>query len=379
MIPRRKVYASVLFLFLSVFVYLAFTMKRTFVRYDGRIPYVWPTALNQTLMRHLSTQPARRVLLIAGPYQCGKSRALRIAADAALRQRRLAITIDASRAQSPRDVAEAAKAAVYRALVDLLPLVSQSRLRDAARAFDPESHSAPDDLPPAAAALYAQLAHTIDESVDAPLSAARFIDDLEMLAKHLRPALFVHGLDALRTAAPAQYRAVRARAERVLLYGDSVPIACEVRDSRFFADGDARAHAEVYYVGELTQLPSALIVSARVFSSVELAKIAAAFGGHGGTLERVFEALKAGAWIDEAVAAQQSAVEAHLRRVLRDGVPQRELSMWCAMNGTMAFADTQSIDALAPLLASGHLVMADGRVVRMAHKGVFRALCGKNI
>lgn len=376
---RRNFYGIVLVLFLSAFVYAVISMKRTFVRHTGRIPYVWPPGLNSTLARHLSTRPTRNILLITGPYQCGKSRAMNIAAKSMLQSKHFVINIDASNAFSDKDLIEIIKTATYRGLVNLFPLVSYSKLKKATKDYHTNVNWEITDLDPTVRAIYSQLAMELDESLINPYSFVLFLDDLESLSETLQPVIFIHGLDVIKEKAPSLYNVGKGRIEKLQLYNDNVPIVCEIRDSSFFINKTMPLYVKIHEIKELKDPSRELIVSKHVFSSIELNKILSNFGGHGGTIERVFEDLKAGINIDKSIDIQQNAVSRYLKRLLKDNIPQEQLNKLCNNNGTMKINNPQKLELLVPLFKSEHLLLTDNHLVKIAHKGVYKSLCGKSI
>ena len=99
-----------------------------------------------------------------------------------------------------------------------------------------------------------------------------------------------------------------------------------------------------------------------------------AFGGHGGTIDRVYEDIKSGMSIDESIQKQQRAVEAFLRRELNGSFPE-PLYEICKRNGTARITNLTQLMSLKPLFASGHLFLSNDAIVKMAHIGVKNALC----
>ncbi|KAH0793435.1 hypothetical protein GPJ56_002664 [Histomonas meleagridis] len=377
-VPRNLVISFAVIL-LAVFVYLIITMKRTFVRYNGRLPYVWNYDLNQTLSKYLQTYPTRGVLLLTGPYQCGKSRAMNIAADFMIKNKQFVINVDATTARTPYDVVELFKSAIYNGLTSAYSFVSYSRIRSASELFPPNSQLEIEALDPALSTIYAALAKDLDNSLINPYSIVSFFDTLELLYGKLNAVIFIHGLETLKSIAPILYQTALSRIGRRLLYNDNVPIVCEVRDSSFrLTQPTLPSYVILYEMRELRDPTHDWIVSTRAFSSIEMRKVLERFGGHGGTIERVFEDLKVGIGIDESVEAQQSAVKTHLRKMLTGDVPS-VLAKLCYMNGTMRVQEKGDLMPIVNLLKSGHLYLSDNGTLKVAHKGVREALCGKRV
>ena len=514
---KRNIILAVGIFVLAAFIYYIITMRRTFVRHQGRIPYVWNDDFNLTIRQYINTAPTRNVLVLTGPYQCGKSRALNVMANDLATTRHFVVNCDFSTAKTPEDVISLFKIGVINGLSAVRPYLSSSQINRAADVFKPQKLStkeienekialdeekeritneksltqdlikpsvepqppkkeksipssnansqtlvSPSPLPstsskdstndknklkssstksdtpsapskndknqhgdsqeteptinptstptstptptatlasetistsidtetftekalindPIYSYVFNALSHVLDDSLKRPYSLTKFIDYLESMKNYVRPVLFVHDLDKLKKSSPALYSSFFARLSRRPLYKDFVPVICEIRDSSFRLSTDPISPSIQFT--EITPLKDPtrdLVVKSHVFSQIELRKIMNAFGGHGGTIERVFEDLKSGMPIDDSIKKQQEAVEAFLRKELNGDFPDA-LYKLCERNGTAKITNSTQLRSLLPLFASGHLYLSNGAVVRMAHTGVKNALCSGSI
>lgn len=493
---KRNIILTAGIFVLIAFIYYIITMRRTFVRYSERIPYVWNDDFNLTLRQYINTAPTRNVLVLTGPYQSGKSRAMNIMANDLAAARHFVINCDLSTAKTPEDVISLFKIAVINGLISVHPYLSSTQINRAADVFKPQKmtnkekeieeiaineekeHATKDTefssskvqpnneekaqtLPNTAAKpnenhisaspspspsqvkeesskdkksqnvlkssptssttpssqenqgheasihmqnverdqissasietdtntqsisnkdplyghVFNALSHVLDVSLRRPYSLTKFIDYLESMKNYIRPVVFVHDLDKFKKASPALYSSFFARLSRRPLYKDFVPVICEVRDSSFRLSTEPISPSILYT--EITPLRDPtrdLVVKYRVFSQIELKKIMNAFGGHGGTIDRVYEDIKSGMSIDESIQKQQRAVEAFLRRELNGSFPE-PLYEICKRNGTARITNLTQLMSLKPLFASGHLFLSNDAIVKMAHIGVKNALC----
>ena len=126
---------------LVAFIYYIITMRRTFVRYSGRLPYIWNDDFNLTLRQYINTAPTRNVLVLTGPYQSGKSRALNVMANDLAAARHLVVNCDLSTAKTPEDVISLFKIAIINGLTAVHPYLSSSQINRAADVFKPQKMS----------------------------------------------------------------------------------------------------------------------------------------------------------------------------------------------------------------------------------------------
>lgn len=386
-------------------------MRRTFQRHIGRIPYVWNPDFNKTLRQYINTAPTRNVMLITGPYQSGKSRALNIMAKDLAVNRRLVINCDLSTAKTPEDVISLFKIAVINGLSSVYPYLSSNQISKASNIFkaekeneiqsdsniqnQPNEFTSPTtaqnfttnstfsetsiegtyEKDPFLGLLYVTFSRILHNSLKHPYSFSEFFDYLENQKNYLRPVVFIHRLENLQKSSPSLYSSFLSRLSRRPLYNDFVPIVCEIRDSSFRIDSKPiPSYLSFTDLKPLADPTKDLIVKNSVFSQIELRKIMNSFGGHGGSIERVFEDLKMGLSIDESIKKEQQAVESYIKDLLKGDFPQ-PLYEICRLNGTAKIVNTTSLKTLVPLFQSGHLYLNRGSIVQVAHNGVRNALC----
>lgn len=363
---KRNAVVSLAVFLLSAFIYYVITMRRSFVRIDDRIPYVWNRDFNSTLKSYVRTAPSRHVLVLTGPYQCGKSRALEIIGQELAAAGRVPISIDFAPAQSLADAVGLIKLGVTKGLADAYPRLSSLKLRKAAALF---GDRAEDSL----STVQMGLGKILDRVCERPFDISKFFDCLEALAPSLEPVVFAHSVDHLAEVAPELFSAARARLSRRPLYEDVVPVVAEVRDSSFHAkapiDDDSVSEFEL---GELHDPIFTLVVQTRALSSVELRKIVDRFGAHGGTIERVFEDMKAGIGIDKAIEKEANILKGYLKEVVT-GEQLNAIEEMCHHKADGQ--DKATLAALAPLLKTGHVYLAKNLTLSFAHRGVEDALC----
>ncbi|OHT02885.1 hypothetical protein TRFO_06938 [Tritrichomonas foetus] len=371
---RRNAVLGVGVFLLAAFIYYIITMRRTFERHSGRIPYVWNHDFNRTLRQYINTLPSRNVLVLTGPYQSGKSRALDVMAND-LSTNHLVLNVDLSTAHSPEDVISLFRIAVINGLAAIYPHISSSKISKSSEEFKSDFET-DKNIDPFFGRVYNAFCRVLDRSLMYSYSFTKFFDYLESLKTTLRPIVFIHNFDNFQVASPELYESAMARLSRRPLYLDFVPVVCEIRNSSFRISNQITPESLRFLeVKELKDPTRDLVVLTRALSDLELRKIMAAFGGHGGTIDRVFEDLKQGMSIEKSIEKQQKAVETYLRNLLNGTFPQ-PLYEVCRMNGAAKITNTDDLNALVPLLESGHLYLSPGFVVKTAHNGVKKALCG---
>ena len=278
------------FSFIIFGIYWIFFRKKPFVRIEGRIPYILPLSLNKTLTHYVKTAPSHYVLVLTGPYQSGKSRAMDIIAKS-IKSNRLVFKVDFDSCDTPADVENVVSDAFLKAI---------------------SPHKA--------------LKYKISEFTTSlkrsniNFSLNVFFDTFESLQYTLRPVLFAYSVDRLREIYPQFYQAACARLSRRALYDDYVPVIAEFRritDPNIRTD---KIWAKFINVPNFNFKEAQQLVKDSVFRPNELKQVYDAFNGHGGCTERVFEALKRGESIEDAILAEQDSI-----RMFINGKTKEEL------------------------------------------------------
>lgn len=366
---RLIAYASFV---ISVLICYVIMTRRTFVRYEDRIPYVWNVKFNRTLGSYLRTRPSRNVLVLTGPYQCGKSRAMNIMTRELTSSGRLAINVDFSVARTPKQAVGLIRLAVLQGLAELrsnLTLSTARRAADKLGALAETKAIQPMDR------VSEILEKVLSEAETTPFAISKFFDCLETVAVILKPVVFAHAIDTLKSVAPELFDAAEARLSRRAIYRDSVPVVCEVKDSSFRVEprplGDA---VRVFEVGELIDPVYTLVVKTQAFSAIEVGKITDRFGGHGGTFERVFEDIKMGVDVDESVEKQSRLVHDYVTNMI-DETQMEVIANLCLAENETTEMEVEELKLLSPLFRTGHLYLSHDRTVVFANKVVREALC----
>ena len=372
---QRNILLSFGVFILSAFIYYIIAMRRSFERFNGRIPYVWNPDFNRSLRQYISTVPSRNVLVLVGPYQCGKSRALDVMAADLAKSRHLVLNVDLSTARDAADVASLFRIAVINGLAAVHPHLSSSKATKAGEVFSGDEEIER-NIDPFFGRVYNAFSRVLNKSINNSYSFTKFFDYLESLKTVLRPVVFIHDFENLQRASPSLYEAALARFSRRPLYEDFVPIVCEVKNSSasMLKERILQPIFQIEEVKELKDPTRELIVLNRALSDIELRKIMAAFGGHGGSIERVFEDLKAGIPIDESIQIQQNAVESYLKILLNGRFPS-PLFRLCVSDDSIKLRNSTEISSLMPLLESGFIFLSKDDYARAAHPGVKKALC----
>lgn len=377
-LKRNTLIGTGVFILLG-FIYYVIFMRRTFQRFDYRIPYVWEKDFNRTFIHYLKTAPSRNVLLLAAPYQSGKSRAMDVMTDDLTYNGHLVINIDPTSATSTRELIKIIKMAVIKGMTTVRTQLSSSTKAHVGELFPQpyfkKQFSAFDSsMAKAGNALFAIL----DNSTTNSQYISQFLDLLETLNPYLRPVIFIHNLQHIQKISPEIYDAAKARLSRRSDYLDFVPVVCEIRDSSFRMN-QSYTLSSSFRIIDLPSLhdPShRLVVTNKVLSSLELRKILDNFGGHGGIIERVYEDLRSGVEIEDAINKQMQLTKSFIRNTLGYKIPGIAHHI-CAHDGFAPF-DIQNIslaEPLLPLIHTGHLFITENLTIRAAHKGVLKAMC----
>lgn len=348
------------------FIYLIITLRKTFVRINGRMPYAWDNNFNRTVHQYLRTQPVRNALVITGPYQSGKSRAIEIITHELRLQNQFVINADFSTAKTIEDIVGILKLSVYKGLSKLRLSGYQTRMINDHFALNDEDLRG-FALDPALARIYITMANEIDEIVNIPTAISSIVDIVDDINPIIKSAVIIESIDNLISISQESFDTLNRRLNLLKSYSTSVPYIFELRDStnRFlFSD------FEVADLISITDPVRSLYVKNSVFTQAEITKLINAFGGHGGSFERAFEDIKRGITADESIRAQNASLA---RFVPEDALINRDAI--CGGNVTL---ESSEAAPFLPMAHSGFLFADRSGFLQFAHPGVRRVICGEN-
>lgn len=358
-----------LFILLIIIIIFILTLRKPFVRHTGRIPYGWDSKLNRTLYQYISTVPTRHIVVLTGGYQTGKSRALEEVKYILQRDNSFVIHADFSTARNTNDIIGLIKTAVFTGLAEMNPPIkAQKRFLTK---YLPSSNTEVDyGLNPIYSQLYYDLSSKIDLLHDGIIGWSEFFNALEEINPAMQVACLFNSIDNILLYSPKLFDALLSRFALRKDYVDHVPIVCELKDSSLRPKFSLfESSIKIYDVGGVTQPENIFYKKYKIFTQNELKKIVAKFGYHGGIFERIFEDLKHGYHLDEAINSVYDFIKKDIKKLnISDDLRTRVCS-----NSTVV--KPNEIMLYHPLLEKGYIWLKEDSNFNFTHNGIKDLIC----
>ena len=337
------------------------------------------SSLNTSLKRYVETLPSRNTMFVTGAYESGKSQTLNLLAEDLFTKQRLVFNLDASKFPDEVSFISHLKTSLLDGLLKLRPYLSS----DIIKSLNPRTHNKsiplPSGLDPLLGPTYLRISKSIDQIVtnDGGISTTgvrSFLDTLQSFSSTIRPVIILHAGDALFGTRLSAI--VSSALSRKNLYNDFVPAVVELRDSSFLNAHSGPSSASTVRVAcseDFNESAHEALIRAKVFSAYELRRAAARLGG---ALAHVYEDLKFGVGIDEAIEREERRIEEGVAEAMqRVGKRTKFVGKLCRSGGKAFGDDEEEVKGLKPLFERGFLYTDEMMNTRVANKAVLRAIC----
>ena len=381
---RNKFTIFFVFLITSLFLYYVLFMRRSFVRSNSRLPFMLSSSLNQSLLRYVNTLPSRNTMFVTGAYESGKSQMLNMLAEKlAKNEQRLVLNLDAKKFSNEAEFVQSMLTELTTGFVNLRQNMPYNLLKEINTKFPSLNKSVklPFGIDQMLGTCYLKLENGIKEILDkngkiSTSGVHDFLNTMQLFYQTLNPVIFIHGGDKLIGC--DLWEIVKAALSRKNLYNDFIPIVIELDDSSVLNDYELLSsinNIRVVSSEDFNETACEILIRSRIFSSPELRKINNKFGLHGGSLSHIFENLKFGMSIDDAIQKEKKYIEDNLNKNLQLNKKTHYIAKFCKSNG-IAFADNiMDINNLKPLFEKGYVYTDSGFQTRVANKVVLKAIC----
>ncbi|OHT06943.1 hypothetical protein TRFO_24904 [Tritrichomonas foetus] len=362
---------------------------KPFYRYMGQIPYLLSDSFNRTLKYYTHTNPSRQVLLIAGPFKSGKSRAINLMASEMENSGHFVLNIDAARASNIQDFFKLVQYEIATSLVNVRQYITSAELKLISDVEVPELNvtcPTPIFSDPALAKPYIAFSSILEaiyhNGTFSEWAVHQFFDLLEKYGNAIQPALFLHNIEILKAYKTDEepflglkiIEAAKSRLIRRDHYKDTIPIFVEIKNS-FVRIGINSDIFKIVQVDAPKNAYSTFVNKYSVFRSSEFKQIESNFGLHIGTFSKIFEDLKYNVELSAALQNLQDMISQNVNRLLTDPAAKAAGKRLCKAHGKMRMSNSTDIESLIPLFENGYLYLKKGLKVRSMNKGVTNALC----
>ena len=383
---RMKI-CAVLCLFVLVAISVGYLIIRfRFIRKEEKFPFIWTFSMNRTIQNYVSKYPSREVLYVTGPYKSGKSRAMKIIQNQLISQGRLVVSVDANNFWPIGSFLSAIKGSIAQSLVEIKPKIPADVLRNLQERRQKfirnrkVNESIPENIDPSLHGVYSSLSNVVDKIFDgkevSAFAVTKFFNRLEFYREQLRPVLIIHNYDRLLSSnvSAALFDAIESRLSRRNLYGDFVPVICEVADTSIFARQKLDSIPSITATAEtvpFTKKESEFLIENKYLRRSEFKKLYNAFGGHGGHFAECYEDLLYGEGesIESIIKRRTNELDNKLANIMNDAAKNAVRKVCRGKAGV------NSIDDLEPLLRRGYITLDRNLTFHFGSKVVEKILC----
>lgn len=351
-----------------VIFYILF-LSQTFARYPGLLPYHLNNKVNKTITDYLKTRPAREVLLYSSPYKSGKHTIASLFQVSMLNKGHLPIVIDFSPAKNTEEIFSFARLSLLRSF----NLAKNSIYFETIKQSLSTTTQTDIYIDPALSSLYISLSNAIDEARNATSGVYNFIDTLEGINKTLNVALFVVGTQKLEKFAPHVLNGAISRLSSRNLYMDHVPVIA------FSTDTSRKNIPNLFRQLQLPEEedPYRFVDGVQAFTKAEMKRLISNVGVHGGEFEYVFEALKIGTPISQAIEDRFQAVNASVSQLCPECKKLHLMKRLCRAQKVQPLATFAGSEAAEELMKAGYIIVTPESTLRFANGLVRRSVCSK--
>ena len=162
------------------------------------------------------------------------------------------------------------------------------------------------------------------------------------------------------------------------LYLQTIPIVLEVKNTLYLLQMNKEPMFRYYEMEQLGDVTKDLVENTPVFNVYELKSVIKSFGAHGGSIAKIFESLRYGMKIDNAIESISKSIRKGLKTKIANNEHTLQLAKrLCEGKGTMPVTNISHIKDLAPLF-EGYLYLSKEFQIKSSNKAVTSVLCSIN-
>ncbi|OHT14226.1 hypothetical protein TRFO_15531 [Tritrichomonas foetus] len=381
------IFSGVVLLSAGIISYFLQPVPEKIDRFEGPIPFIYTSSINKTVRHYIETRPSRFVLLIGGPSNSGKSRLIDILAQESIENSRLVIKLDVNAASSIEEFAKFLKVALVEGLTNIRSSISANKIKNVNNEIDMAEESQQTVSDPKIAKLFNILERNIDLSYQKGFSEKhihRFFEILEAMSDNFRPIIFMHNFDKIASLGTDEdpefgsklIKSVSAGLSRRDLYQQTVPIVLEIKNTLYLVNKTQNPIFRYFEIDhELGDVTNELVDNAPVFNLFELRKVIKKFGAHGGSISKIFESLRYGQKIDDAIDELYQSYKV----MVKSNIAGRKEALAvvkriCDAKGTLPIGNLTDIEYIRPLF-DGCVYLSKEFQIRASNRAVVDALC----
>lgn len=393
------------------------TKKKSFIRENGRMPFIWNRNLNLTVKNYLETDPSNQILVISGPYNSGKSHILEQISDNLIHSKRFPLIMRADQSVTIEDLVDSIKINSLKTIDDLSNLMTPVEIQKyATLSLSSMAFSKKRDHPlfsRTASNLYshidsiglANMYHYMETVADSLLVVDKdpdlFFDLVTRIDQVIKPYVLIFGFNNLRKLKSKNganlgailYNHSFNRFIRRTQYTEYVPYVLEITDTGVFLNKSSRHYLEsdlfVYgFTDQIENFIDEVSHKRSLFTQKEALYLQENFGGHGGSVSYVFHEMQVKRPIEESTKTLNSKLNLQLSQTVKNTTDP----VWyqiCSSKGNkknnQALTNEGEVKwhdiwpagrkLLRPLIKKGLIYTNVSKIIKPAHPGVYNYIC----
>lgn len=370
-------------LVIGVLVFLLSKKEKIETRFDGKLPLVISSQLNTTFSNYITTVPVSYTALITGRHESGKSRILNYFCEEQTKLGRLALNFDLKSVKTFNDLLSIFRISAIDQFNNLKSTISSSALKkipdfDASTSL-PEANALPDKLKNLYLALYSQLANLLEHGFSQK-SIFQFGRILGNSYQALAPIIIIQNYDYIyNITAPndEEFGVKLADAIESMLSARShkhhyIPVFFEIKNSLLKTRHRWSNAFRFVEIPNIEAPEREFVNHYKLFSLNEMKKILGIFGPHPGSISSIYEAMRVGIKIDDAISVEQRRIHNIVNKARRNNAT---LSAFCAAPNDFHPSNEAQIAEFYDLIEQGILYLDNELIMRPSNKAVLAALC----
>jgi len=372
-----------LFIFVAVFAILAVVYVIYWVRLfmlaknrkHVRIPFLISNVQNNTLSSFLNSYPSRKILLIYGSYESGKTSILDLFEDELENDERFFLSLDLDNVNSFEQLIMNIRLSIFTAFVRLSKR-SFSVLSDRFGAND-DLNCLSESLKESYRLILDRLSYLYN-GTDIVSSFSEIFRIINRESQFIRPVFFIRHIDSLLYISNGtNHRYGEQVFDNLLstLFSEidsyaSFPVLIEIKDSLLRMRYESGKYIEYVETEPFHQDRMESIVTSGLVSSLEMGRLLHSFGNHPGSIMRIMNMIQCGLPIDDSINNEIVRINKHY-----------DLN-FITINQSICLKDSQyneqySSDYFRKLISKGLYYISEQFIIRPANLYIHQLFCNK--
>ena len=317
---------------------------KVFVRNPNPLPFLIDPMINQTISNFYRTNYPRSVMILTGSYKSGKTSILKHFFEEEQKSPHLPLFLDFSTAKNAEEMKNQLRCSLIQAIRLYLNRNSQKRINI-------------QEL----SSIYQPMFASITKFMDGEFSFRQFVADTQDLFPNQTLSIFLNDVMNLKSLMPTLSNSLLYSFSDFDMYESKTHILMEYSDPSIHYMNFS-PHYQIISVSDVKD-PFLFVEPFKSFSNAEMKKILYSIGPHGGEIESIFQEVKKGKTIDQAIQNRYSYISKMISNLTHS-------PKFCT-GGYLTFNEHDSIE----LIRKGYFFIDEKGVLYPANKIVHKCAC----